>query len=361
MSFILPTDDAGFALKSAIQRWVASERAAPTSQNLVDLYATAVTVYAVANFRAENVAQVALRIVGPDDAALPTADPRARLFQRRFYDAMLRTELALFFWGTNLLVKQRNFYGQWVGLRWLNPHLWRADLAPSGLRGFHVLNAATGFAPVAERYIEPADAVYMHEVDFDNDFDGVSPAEVAFSFAGVEEEAAQTMLHFFRNRAIPALLLQPAAEAGGEQVPDIGARDRLVRFFRRMVQGARNAGRTIIDYKRWEAVLLQGTSTRRRRRRARTRRARRCRWRRACRSRCCWRTRRTTRRRTTSGWGGRRTGSCRGCNATAAYFSDAVEAELGVGWRVEPDFADLLGSWRRGARRRCARRWRARC
>ncbi len=343
MSLIVLDEATRAGVKGAIERWVATERAAPSTTELVDLYETAVTIFAVSNFRAENVAQIGMRILSPDGAELPQGDPRAGLFQRRFYDAMLRTELTLFFWGKNLLVKKRNAYRQWVGLRWLNPHLWDRDVhTADGLRGFQIYHAGTSFERAPAGYISMADAIYMHEVDFNDDFDGVSPAEACFSFAGVEEEAAQTMLHFFRNRAIPALLLQPAADAGGTHMPDEPAKNRLVAFFRQMVQGARNAGRTVIDWKRWEAILLQqefdkaaAPESTHEARQAVSLAARvplslllsdEENYAAAYDKRLGWK----------ESWLMPR------CRRYASYFSEAVEAEIGAGWRVEPDFDDTL-------------------
>lgn len=252
------------ALKSALSDlMIASERDGATGRELANLYATSVMVYACANLRARAVASVPLKLVDAAGEDVPQAEPLARVLKAGLREVMRRSELAIYFWGRNLLYKRRNVFGAAVGLRWLNPTLWTPETSYGrGLQGFRIYGAMQDQERIAAgMLIPPKDGVYLHLVDFADDFDGVAPAEVAFLEAGLEVEMATTAVSFFRNRAIPALILQPAKEtvAGDGQAfqPEKPNVDKLTDFLRRVVKGARNAGRTVVQPVRWEAVTLQ--------------------------------------------------------------------------------------------------------
>ncbi|MBN1963824.1 MAG: phage portal protein, partial [Anaerolineae bacterium] len=243
------------ALKRSLQQFLATTQELPTSRELVEAYQTSVAVYRAANKQASAVAEVPLKVLrGEDD--VPDDHPLARLFSSHlaYLDLVKRIDITLSFWGTCLVEKQRNLSNKLEGLRWVNPNLYGLDVTfTDGLRAFHVQS------PYGARLYDlaPEDAVYLQLIDLNDDFGGVAPAEVAYNFAAVHPELALTMLSIFRNRAIPALLVQPALD---EKHDDAGtwtkaARD-LMGFLRGAVQGAYNAGRTIVDPRRWEVHQL---------------------------------------------------------------------------------------------------------
>lgn len=245
-----------FTAKAAIERYIAANRVDATSRDLVRLHATSTTVHACALFRAENVAQVPMT-ARRDGETLDDDHPLQRMFHSSasFSNLMLRSELSACYWGHNLIQKQRNAFTVPVGLRWLNPSLYSTDLHyRGGLRGFRIYPSSM-YQIDPFSYLERQNAVYVHGVDFDDDFDGVSPAEVAFLQGSLDPEIAQTQLATFRNLAIPALLIQPEKDAKSPDVKDV---TKLTDFFKRMVQGAVNAGKTLVSPARWDVKQLQG-------------------------------------------------------------------------------------------------------
>jgi hypothetical protein len=179
-----------------------------------------------------------------------------RLFRRRFADTVRRVELCLQYTGSALLWKRRNIRSEWSGLRWLNPNLWLLDLSSGGLDGFRLYYGGWGYQNIdtPDRYVHPEDAVYMHEFSFNSDFEGVGWVERAFNAAASEEEMSLTVLAFMRNRAVPLLLVMPAAEGGNAGDTDEKLRDfkNFKAALRDSVQGSANAGKTLITPDRWD-------------------------------------------------------------------------------------------------------------
>ena len=224
-----------------------------TETELARLYATSVTAYTAANLRAEAVSLVPYRVVDRDGKHLPDHPLGQLLAQTGLRDVLQRSELAMCFWGHNLLYKRRGPGGRVTSLRWMNPRLYttREDWH-YGLIGFDIRRVNRAVLPA---FITRTDGVYMFGVDFDDDYDGVAPAEAAFRFAGVETEGALTMLSFFQNRAIPFAIVQPEKDA--TTVPDERTQNKLVTFLREVAKGARNVGKTFVSPGRWEWVQLQ--------------------------------------------------------------------------------------------------------
>lgn len=250
------------ATRSALDDLVrhATEHELATDRELADLYATSVMVYACATYRARAVAAVPLRLVDGKGEDVPRTEPLARVFHRGMREIMRRTELTIYFWGRNLLLKRKNPYGLTAGLRWLNPSLWQPETdQDDGLLGFR-FTQPIGTEVRSLQTLPPSQFVYMHTIDFADDFDGLAPAEVAFLEGGLEVEMAMTAVNFFRNRAIPALLLQPAKEtaeiAGMVHTPEQDNANALASFLRITAKGSQNAGRSIVQPVRWEALTL---------------------------------------------------------------------------------------------------------
>lgn len=251
---------AEMAAKTAyVQEQIAINRPYSTSFDRVHLHATSPTIYACANYRANAMAPVNFiltdRDVDPGETPTPLKDksPEAqmltRAFSRGMKNIMRRSELTYCFWGANLLQKRMdNFSGVTLEFRWLNPTLWTVDEDYSaGLKGFRI---STSPSNPDVRYLPVDSTVYMHGIDFSDDFKGTAPAEAAFLNAGVETEIASTQLNFFRNHAIPSMIVQPAQGEGYK--PNKDDRDQLAEYQRRMTQGSINAGRTLITPTRWE-------------------------------------------------------------------------------------------------------------
>lgn len=243
-----------WAVRSWIQQLVATDRDEPTAQDRAALYATSVIAHRAGNKRADAVAGVPLVIKDKTGEPISKTDAMARVLARNYRDNMRRSELTLCFWTGNLLQKRRAYSDLPYSLHWINPILWRRDLGWRGLRGFTIAQSSRA-QWVGKHYINREDAVYMHGMDFDNDFAQVAPIEVAFRYAELGVEMAETQVAFQRNRAIPAAIVQPASDA--KNIPSDRDRDRLQSLLQRAFQGARNAGRVLIQASRFEWIQLQ--------------------------------------------------------------------------------------------------------
>jgi len=241
------------ATRSMVEALTALDSEPAADADLARMYALSVNAYHASNIRANAISQIRFRVKQGEQEL--KQHPLARLVNTpAFSDIQLRSELTLCFWGHNLIFKQRMRSGR-LDLRWLNPRVYSRDAdAQRGLQGFHVVSSTDSNA--VPRYIYPADGIYYHGVDFDDDFGGVAPAEVAFNFAGIETEAAQTALWFLRNRAVPGGLLQPAKDDSGNLPPDKGALEKIRNLLSRLLKGSRNAGRTVATAGRWEWLAI---------------------------------------------------------------------------------------------------------
>jgi HK97 family phage portal protein len=231
-------------------------RPTSTNQDLDRLYATGPAVYTAANIRADNVGAVKWKL--RDHAGKEVIHPLAALLEdSNMSDIMRRAEISLCFRGHSLIWKQRGYYTHDItDLRWINFNLYMPDKdIVNGLIGFRVIANTSHSEPIQVDYIQRRDAIYIHGIDLFDDFDGVSPAEVAFMNAGIDIETATTAMAFFQNMAIPALLFQPAADSNTAPTPD------EVKSFgdilRRVAKGVLNAGRNVITPNRWDVQELQ--------------------------------------------------------------------------------------------------------
>lgn len=242
-----------FAFRSWVQQWMATDREEPTAHDRTALYATSVIAHRAGNKRGDAVAGVKLVVQDKAGEPLSETDSLMRLMTRNYRDNMRRSELTLCFWNGNLLYKRRAVSGIPYSLQWVNPNLWQKDLRWEGLIGFRVSRSSM-MDGLNVRYIDRSDAVYMHGMDFQSDFEQVAPIEVAFRYAELGVEMAETQVSFMRNRAVPAAIVQPA---DGSNKPSDQDRDRLQSLLQKMYKGARNAGRTLIQAARFEWIQLQ--------------------------------------------------------------------------------------------------------
>lgn len=245
--------------RSFIQQYIALNRTSATSRDLARLYAVSHTAGACADLRAKTIGSIPM-VAKKDGELLPDEHPLSQVVAPRsgIRELMTRAEYAMYLWGRCLLYKERNVFQVTRSLRWINPLIYMLDETYSeGLRGFR-LTPGGHDAPEGTNYIALDDAVYMHAIDFEDDFDGVSPLERAFLEASVEPEAAQTLLALFRNRAIPATYVQPTADSDSGTRPNDNDAKGLIEQIRSRFQGALNAGRTLVTLARWDWKQLQG-------------------------------------------------------------------------------------------------------
>lgn len=245
--------DASKAILGDLRGWITAGSGDYSMQEVRDLYAKAQTIYTCANIRARNVSAVPMRAV--DHTGKPIEHAVNAVFKSwwNFTNTLYRSELTMFFQGSNLVLPQTNFMGHFQpageNLRWFNPRAWSKDVDTThGLRGFHI----TGVG-----FVEASDALYMHGFDFNDDFEGIAPAEVAFYAAGGQSELWQTIYSFMMNRAIPAAIIQPAADKGASTLSQKDAPKRLQDLLTRLFQGSRNAGKALVSPDRLEAIMMQ--------------------------------------------------------------------------------------------------------
>lgn len=231
----------------------------PTASNadLDRLYSTSVAVYAAANFWGGTASLVKWRVVDANKQDIDPATPEVQALRHNMPDMLHRSMISEKFRGYNLLYKERHpMSRRTFRLRWMNFNMYELDEHfQSGLRGFRVMQGGTNYAPIYTDYIQRGDGIYWNLIDLQDDFDGVAAAEVAFMYAGVDVEAGTTMLAYFQNMAIPALVIQPAADA--KNAPQEREVDDLRTLLRKIVRGAMNFGRTIVTPARWEFQQLQ--------------------------------------------------------------------------------------------------------
>lgn len=230
----------------------------PTASNadLDRLYSTSVAIYAAANFWGETASLVKWKVLDQNKQEVPLSVPEVHALRHTMPDIMHRSMISEKFRGYNLLYKEPGLNGHTYRLRWMNFNIYQLDEHfQEGLRGFRVNASGTNYEPVDTLYIHRSEAIYWNLIDLRDDFDGVSAAEVAFMYAGVDVEAGTTMLAYFQNMAIPALFIQPAENS--RSIPSEREADDLRTMFRKIVRGAMNFGRTIISPARWEIEQVQ--------------------------------------------------------------------------------------------------------
>lgn len=227
-----------------------------TDGDLDRLYSTGSAIYRAANYRADNLALVRWKVYDDKDTALPASDPLNVLLTRGMQDIVRRSELALCFRGRNLIYKVRNrFSDEIVRLQWINFKRYQMDKDYlQGLSGFYV-NTGSNDKPIWANYIAINDAIYFTLVDFEDDFDGVAPAEVVFAYAGVDVELGSYLLARFQNMGIPSTMLMPRAD-NSEAITDDTVKEEADAM-RRQVKGVANAGKAYFTPYRWDVEKLQ--------------------------------------------------------------------------------------------------------
>ncbi len=248
------------ALKAAISNLInALDREEISDDDRNKLVHTSVTLYAAAQFWADNVMSVKFDAYDKQGERIHEEDPqRGAIYlplRRRMWYNLERMEWTRMFWEGILLHKKRGAGNRVTELAWINPNIYEPDITTwDGLKGFRIRRRGTKYDQEPDlRYVRLQDAVYLNGIDFEDDYGGVAPAEVAYLVAGLEVEIAQTWLAIFRNRMMPFGVVQPAdkGEAWDQRVMDI-----IKTSLRVITQGSRNAGKTIVSPGRAEWIQL---------------------------------------------------------------------------------------------------------
>lgn len=232
-----------------------------TDAEVLRLYATSKTIYSICNTRADNVAAVRMQVVDEAGTVIPD-HPLTPVFESSNYASVVRrAEIAMSIVGNTLIVPNPNQLGMFEpgtrNLIWINNRLFQTDTSMSdGLTGFRI-QATDAQRKRIDQFIPVDEALYLHGFDFDDEFDGVAPAEVAFHAAGTQVEMFVTQHAFFRNRMIDPVLLQPAGGSEIDVRPPRKAAMAVQAFIDRLGIGAWNAGRTRVLEHRWEKLDVQ--------------------------------------------------------------------------------------------------------
>jgi phage portal protein BeeE/2'-5' RNA ligase len=236
-------------LEAYLQQLQSLRGISASNHEIADLYATSVFLYATTNFWADAVSGTDF-VVSYKGVRVDPEHPLQKLLATNG-DMYRRSEVARMMWGRNLVWKRRNLQGRIYDLRWINPTLYAVDAGSTGLRGFKVYPGR--YAVNATNYIKTQDAIFTHEIDFDDDFDGIAAAEVAFLQAAAETELATTALAWFRNNMFMSGIFQPAEGTSADTKQVNG----MIGLLKSMFQGAVNAGRSLVQNQRWEYIQLQ--------------------------------------------------------------------------------------------------------
>lgn len=229
-----------------------------TEDDVAELFATSVLAHRAAWYWADAATSVKY-VLKRGDQVVERDDPSAAarmVYAPDFRGVLKRKILSEMFWGHDLVMKERYLLSDQIGLRWLSPRIYMERTNPQhGLYGFDVYRHTTNREPIQTGHIPVGDAWYTHGISFDNDFDGVAPAEVAYLYASSETHAAKSLLSTFRNGMVPAAIVQPAKDIPAK--PNQETISKVMAWLKRTLQGAANAGKTLVSEGRWEWIQLQ--------------------------------------------------------------------------------------------------------
>ena len=260
------TWDIGEAIKTYLQENVALIRPQVADTEMAHLFRFGCTVWSAAVYRAQALRQVDYILADVDNQPLSkdkklANDPLVlsinRALKKNFKSILERSEISYCFYGEILWKKNLSpVTGHLANFQWINNNFWQLDTDMwDGLKGFRIRSMYGSDIDPDLTYIPEDQAVYMHNMDFFEDFGGVGPAQVCYVQAATETEIAATQLQFFRNMAMPAFAMQPADGDGFRPGPD--QKQEITELLRRMYQGSANAGRTVVLPTRWEMLKFQ--------------------------------------------------------------------------------------------------------
>lgn len=249
-------DNGAQAVKASLMEHVASNRVEASSAEIVNLYSTGVAVYAATNFIGLNLGLVRYEI--RDENGKAVDHPIQQVFERDFDDIQRRTSYSLSLKGESLAQILRYPSPKWpIQLQWINFNSWQPQYNGMGEISRFIISR-NPYSQAQIDSLDIKDAVFLHSFDPRNDYQGTSPAEVAYQQAGVNVEIATTQLAYFQNFAIPALHIQPTADSANSGIkPSLEDRNQLATLLRRVMQGAGNFGKNLITPVRWEINKYQ--------------------------------------------------------------------------------------------------------
>lgn len=248
------------AMKTYLQEQVAVIRPQVSHSEMAHLARFGVTAGVAVSLRAESLRQVDFVLADADRKEIKPSTPKAKAIQEamsnNFSAIIERAEWSYCYYGEVLLRRLKAQNGNLSGFQWINNNFYMKDTDfYAGLKGFRVRAVWDSDINPDLDYISVEDSVYMHTLDFFDDFGGIGPVERAYVQAATETEISATQLQFFRNMAMPNFIMQPA-EGDGYRV-GIDAKNELTEYMRRMGQGAANSGRAMISPTRWDVLKLQ--------------------------------------------------------------------------------------------------------
>lgn len=255
-----------YAMKQALDDYMRQLTAPNASEaEVLSLYGTVHTVFAICNIRGRNVASVDFEVYDPTSDKVLDTHPLMPLFSRtsNFYDALHRAETTLSIVGKTLLLPNPNTFGMFTefsdNLLWVKPRAYTVEEGWDGtLEGFRIDTGFTAQHNLPRRLIPADEAIFFRLIDLNDENDGVSPAEAAFNAAGTQREIFATQFGYFLNRMLEAVFLQPAPDPSRSESITRAAAERVQKLINRFGRGSRNAGMTQVLENRWELLNAQG-------------------------------------------------------------------------------------------------------
>jgi HK97 family phage portal protein len=203
-------------------------------------YALVPYLYRAVDLRAKAVAGMPWVLRRERDGADVSRDPAYRSLLRGMRMRLYVTEAALCLYGAAYWVRETNWMGGNLSLRWVLP----ASIAPRydvrrGLVGFERIDSS-GTQRVALR-----DMVYIWQPSLSAEVGpGVAPAQVALAAAGVLHHLDRFTEGFFQRGAIKATLLSVEGNPSRDEL------DRLQSWWKRMAAGVQRA---------WDSIAIRSS------------------------------------------------------------------------------------------------------
>src|SRR5258708_4629024 len=215
-----PMSASSDAIKTYLNQEVALLRPQVAYSEIAHLWRLAVTARAAIELRSESMRQVDFKLANASGDLLESVTDRKlstqagflpNPFHKNFQSVIERSETSFCCYGEVLLRQLRSKFGFLTGFQWVNNNFFRRETDPMyGLSGFHIRPVWGSDIDPDLAWLAPQDAVYMHNIDFFEDFGGTGPLMVAYAQAATETEITATQLMFFRNMAMPSFVIQPA-------------------------------------------------------------------------------------------------------------------------------------------------------
>ena len=213
--------------------WLPALLGAEDTEDPALVYATVPVLYRAVQLRCNALAGVPVRVIrNGTEVEWP--------FPRPIRSLVWQTEAALLLSGVAYLLRVRARNGRLADIQWINPLTVSVEWdSERGQRIFRQQVQDRQYGPWTD------DDVHMlREFDLRDDVlpTGTSPATVAMGAAQVARWATEFVWRFFEGGAMPVMVLGVETPSG---VLPKDERERIEGFFRRVVEGVRNAWRVI--------------------------------------------------------------------------------------------------------------------